>query len=125
MKNSKSKIHHMATRAVWSSLIICACLLVGTAPAFAQEKTTTIDRDTTYGEGGKKTTRTEKWFGVPETETKITDGKGVLREKYVTRSSRTGNRFEAVYYYDCKGQPTYLKEVRYGILGNEQSFEEG
>ena len=125
MRNSNSKLHRMAARVVWASLIVCACLLVSGALAFAQEKTTTTDRNTKYGEGGKEITTTTKADYIV-TNVKIIDGKGVVREEYYTYVSKlTGKKErESLSYYDCKGNLTYHKEVGSDTFGNETDFAE-
>ena len=83
MKNGKSEIVPLVSRAIRAVLIICACLLGDSAQA--QEPKPVIKPDKTYGEGGTNETITAKTGPNTETVTFVRkDPGGVERFRSVT-----------------------------------------
>jgi opacity protein-like surface antigen len=125
MKNKNNKPIVAKRHAIWASLIVCACLALGGASAFAQDTPTTVPDDT-YGKGGTKTTETIKSDDSTGTVVTIRDGKNTVREYHTTEVYKiTGKtKVEHHEYRNCQAQMTYSKSVHYDILGNETSFSD-
>ena len=89
------------------ALICCAVLSTG-LPAWAQEKKTEskTEADSTFGQGGKKTTSYSDHEGKHFVETNYYDGKGGLRKKELEISDNNGTVQEWE-FYDENGKISY------------------